>query len=229
MGSFTKLSLAMPTDAYVAKSDKPGIGLIVIQEIFGLNPFVTTTVDAFAELGFCVVAPDLFGHSKPLVNLDPEKEADRAQAMQLLQSLDQERALDDIEAHAAALRDLPECNGSVAVVGYCLGGRLACLSADRHGIDAAVGYYGIGLQQKLELIAGVSMPLLLHIGAEDQLCPPAAQDAIMEAAGTNPKVRVERHAGVGHAFARRGGPAHRPGVAATANAQTIEFLNRLGA
>lgn len=111
-------------------------------------------------------------------------------------------------------------------MGYCLGGKLAYLLANRPGIEAAVSYYGVAIQDALGNATDVRCPLLLHIAQEDHLCPPAAQTAIKDALGSLNGVQVMVHPGVGHAFARKGGASFDPVAAKRANGATAAFLTR---
>src|ERR1700744_2378449 len=129
-------------DAYVVQPGVPARGgLIILQEIFGVNAHIRAVADRFAsDDGFVVVAPALFDRIEPDVGLKDEGE-DRQRAVALLAKFDIEKAMDDVAAAVQCER----CFGNVkkiGVVGYCLGGSLAWLSAARLPIHAAVGYYG---------------------------------------------------------------------------------------
>ena len=121
-----------------------GPGLILLQEIFGVNAAIRGAADLFAAEGYVVLAPDLFFRLEPGVELGYEG-ADRQKAMSLLKRFDINQAIADIGAGLHTLKARPECNGKVGVIGYCLGGRLAYLSAARLPVEAAVAYYGGGI------------------------------------------------------------------------------------
>ena len=106
-----------------------GPGLLLLQEIFGVNPHIRSVVEQYALDGFVVLAPDLFWRDAPRVELGYEG-ADRARAMTLLQAMRPETTLADLRASLVALRSRPECAGKVGALGYCMGGRLA-YNADR--------------------------------------------------------------------------------------------------
>ncbi len=110
-----------------------GPGLILGQEIFGINRTMRETADYFAEEGYVVLAPDLFWRLEPGIELGYD-EADFQKAFGYFERFDVDRAIDDIGASIAALKALDECNGGVGVMGFCLGGKLAFLTAARHDV-----------------------------------------------------------------------------------------------
>ncbi|MCJ2187627.1 dienelactone hydrolase family protein [Novosphingobium beihaiensis] len=209
--------------AYLAKADASGAsGIVILQEIFGINTFVREAADRFAAAGYNVIAPDLFWRQEPGLQLNPGSEEDRARAMGLMKNLDEDAAMRDAASSAAWLRDAMACE-RVGAVGYCLGGKLAYLAAMDPAFDATVAYYGVAIQSALAKADGIRAPLLLHIAAEDTLCPPEAQAQIVEA--LEPKgVRITTHAGAGHAFARYNTPAYNAAAAEPADSETSEFL-----
>ncbi|MEH3036417.1 MAG: dienelactone hydrolase family protein [Sphingomonas adhaesiva] len=211
-------------DAYLATPDSPNGGsIVVLQEIFGVNGYIRSVCDAFAAEGYFAIAPDLFWRQERLVALDPAVPDQMQRALALSQSLDHGQAVADALAAAAVAREQPGANGKVAAVGFCLGGKLAYLMAMEPGIDAGVAYYGVAIQASLADMGKVTAPLLLHIAADDHLCPPDAQAAIAAAAAENPKVEIITHDGVGHGFARRG-PTYDAVAAERADAATAQRL-----
>ncbi|MBB4633390.1 dienelactone hydrolase family protein [Sphingosinicella soli] len=194
--------------------------VIVLQEIFGVNAFVRGACDWLAANGFIAAAPDLFWRQSPGVELT---EADRDQAVGLMQGLDQDRAVTDCAALIERLRAFPKCSGKVGALGYCLGGKIAYLMAARTSIDAAIAYYGVGIQSALGEADAVRAPLLLHIASQDTLCPPAAQEKIVRALAGNATARTETHR-AGHAFARTGSAAYVETSADRANQHSLAFL-----
>jgi carboxymethylenebutenolidase len=197
--------------------------VLVLQEIFGVNAFVRGVCDRLADAGFVAIAPDLFWRQEAGVQLS---ESDLEPAIRLLQGLDQEEAISDCSDAIAYVRALPNCSGRVGAVGHCLGGKLAYLMAARSKVAAAVSYYGVGIEGVLGEAQAITAPLLLHIAAEDELCPPPAQTAIHAALKDIPGVILDTHAGVGHAFARRGGAPYVPQAAERADVSTLAFLRQ---
>ncbi|EPM81587.1 dienelactone hydrolase, partial [Pseudomonas syringae pv. actinidiae ICMP 18804] len=127
-----------------------GPGVVLCQEIFGINQAMRDVADFLAEEGYSVLVPDLYWRQKPGVDLGYSEE-DFQQAFGFYQAFDENAGVDDISASLNALRQLPECTGSAqGVVGYCLGGKLAYLAACRlPEVACAVGYYGVGIEKAL--------------------------------------------------------------------------------
>ena len=129
-------------DAYVARpADTPRAAILVIQEIFGVNAGIRRKCDKLAEDGYLAIAPDLFWRLEPGVELDPDVEPEFQRALDLMGKFDQDQGIRDIEATIHHIRE-KEGVAKVGCVGYCLGGRLAYMTAARTDVDASVGYYG---------------------------------------------------------------------------------------
>ena len=211
------------------KSGK-GPGILVIQEIFGVNQVMRDITDGFAAQGYVALCPDLFWRQEPGIQLTDKTEAEWARAFQLYQGFDEAKGVADLTATLAHLRTLPACTGKVGSVGYCLGGKLAYLMATRSDADCNVGYYGVGIDKALDEASKITRPLMLHIAERDQFCPPEAQAQIKAVLGKNPKVTIHSYPGVDHAFARPGGEHYDNTAAETANKRTAEFFKQhLGA
>jgi len=212
--------------AYLAtpKSGK-GPGIVVIQEIFGVNPWIRQIADRYAAAGYVAMAPDLFWRIQPGIQLT-DKGEDFQKALGLMQKLDGAKAVEDIQATIAALRRNPACTGRVGAVGYCLGGSLAYRTAARTDVDASVGYYGVGIEGILADAATIKKPLMLHIAEKDQFVPPEAQAKIKGALKDNPHVTLHSYAGADHAFARDGGDHFDAAKAELANRRTAEFFHQ---
>ncbi|HMV86422.1 MAG TPA: dienelactone hydrolase family protein [Blastocatellia bacterium] len=203
-----------------------GPGIVLLQEIFGVNQVMRDIADWYAERGFVVICPDLFWRQQPGVQLTDQTEAEWQQAFKFYQGLDEAKAVDDAGAALAFLRNHPACNGKVGAVGFCLGGKLAYLLAARYGPDCSVGYYGVGIENALEEIAGLKGALMLHLAEKDQYCPPEAQARIHAALDNNPRVTLHDYAGQDHAFARLGGAHFHAASAELANLRSVEFFVR---
>jgi carboxymethylenebutenolidase len=212
--------------AYVVRAggNERRTGLLVLQEIFGVNTNMRHSAEAFAESGYDVIVPDLFWRQAARVELDPA--TDHARAVALMQGLDLARAVDDALAAAEFLRQSETSSGQTVAVGYCLGGKLAFLLAARTRIAAVASYYGVGIEQCLDRADELQTPLLLHIGMADALCPPASQAAIHVAMDSRADVEIIDHPGAGHAFARRGGATFNRDAAERADAATLAFFAR---
>ena len=203
--------------AYVVQPGVPAKGgLVIVQEIHGVNAHIRAVADRYADDGFVVVAPALFDRIERGVELRGSGE-DMERAMDLLKSFDIEKGVDDVAAAVQCER----CFGNVkkiGVVGYCLGGTLAWLSAARLPIHAAVGYYGGRIAQYLG--ERPKVPVILHFGEQDQHIPQSEIDAIAKA---YPEVPIYTYP-AGHGFNRDGSAGYSASCATRARTRTLEFL-----
>lgn len=199
-------------------------GLLLIQEIFGVNADMRAIARAYAERGYVAVVPDLFWRFRPGIELDPESESDLATALDLYARFDENAAVEDLKATLDALRGHSTCNGNAGCLGFCLGGKLAYLMATRSDCDASVGYYGVGIETALTESSSISKPLMLHLAEADAYVPPTAQEAIRQAFAGSPLVTVHAYPDCGHAFAREGGAHFNEVAARLANRRTADFF-----
>jgi carboxymethylenebutenolidase len=215
-------------DVYVATPDGPGpsAGVVVLQEIFGVNAVIREICDALANEGYLAVAPDLFWRIERNIDITDQTEAEMARAFELFGVFDVEKGLPDIQTTIDWLRKKPECTGRVAAIGYCLGGLLAYLSATRTDADASVAYYAVGLQTRLDEVKHIRKPFLLHMAESDEYVPPAAQGEIKAAFAHNPNITLFGYPGRNHAFARTGGKNFNREDAGHANDRTVAFLKK---
>jgi carboxymethylenebutenolidase len=212
---------------YLAKpASGRGPGLVVIQEIFGANKVMRDLADGFAARGYFALVPDLFWRLQPGVQLTDKTDAEWKQAFGLMNKFDARKGVEDIQATIDALRDTEGCTGKVGAVGYCLGGQLAYLTAARTDIDAAVGYYGVNIQNLLDEAKAIRKPLMLHIAAADEYTPPDAQKKIVDGLKTNPQVTLHIYPQMDHAFARVGGAHYDHANAELANGRTATFFRQ---
>ncbi|MBO0863153.1 MAG: dienelactone hydrolase family protein [Chloracidobacterium sp.] len=215
--------LALPPGGY-------GPGIVLLQEIFGVNHVMRSIADWYARRGFVVICHDLFWRQERGVQLTDQTEAEWKRAFEFYQGLDEEKAIDDAGAALAFLRSHPACTGRVGAVGFCLGGKLAYLLAVRHPLghvaDCSVGYYGVGIDKALGEAANLRKPLMLHIARKDKFCPPEAQTMIYAALADNPLVTLHEYDDQDHAFAREGGAHYDPASAELADLRTLEFFMR---
>jgi carboxymethylenebutenolidase len=215
--------------AYVAapKNLAPGKkapGMLVIQEIFGVNHVMRDLCDGFAAQGYVALCADLFWRQEPGIQITDKSEAEWKRAFELYQGFNEAKGVQDLIASLDHLRKLPNCNGKAGSVGYCLGGKLAYLMATRSNVDASVGYYGVGIENALNEASAITKPLLLHIAAEDQFVPKEAQAKIKEALARNSAVSLHVYPGCDHAFARVGGAHWNAEAAKLANDRTAAFF-----
>ena len=210
--------------AYVARpAGTPTAAIIVIPEIFGVNPGIRQKCDKWAELGFLAVAPDVFWRFAPGVELNPDVQAELEEAFGYYQQYDPTDGVYDIEATIKWLRS-SQGVGKVGCAGYCLGGRLAYMAAARTDIDASVGYYGVMIDTMLDEAHAIANPLMLHIPTADHFVDETAQAAIHAALDSHPKVTLHDYAGLDHGLAAEMGNRRDEAGAQLADGRTVEFL-----
>ncbi len=201
-------------DAYLAEPSAPArAGLVVIQEIFGVNVHIRTVADGFAADGYTAIAPALFDRVEPGVELgyeDPDRDRGRA----ISGEVGWDGPVLDIAAAAQALKPA----GRVGVVGYCWGGSLAWLAACRLKVDCSVGYYGGKIKDYLDETP--RCPVMLQFGDADKSIPLEDVDTIRAAHGDVP---VHVYPG-GHGFNCDRRASHNPESAAQARERTITFI-----
>ena len=214
-------------DAYVARpAAEKAPAIVVIQEIFGVNAVMRGIADEFAAAGYLAVCPDLFWRIEPGVDITDQSEAEWKKAFALYNAFDVDLGVKDIAAAVAHARQDRGCSGKVGSVGFCLGGLLAFLSATRTDVDAAVGYYGVGIEKHLGESDMLNDPLLLHIAADDQFVPREAQALIVASLKNHPQVELYTYPGRDHAFARPGGEHYDAADAALAKSRTLALFKK---
>jgi carboxymethylenebutenolidase len=211
--------------AYCAMPDSGnGPGLIVIQEIFGVNAVMRKICDDYAKQGYIAICPDLFWRQKPGIQITDKTPAEWDRAFELYKGFDIEAGVRDLLSTLAHLRQSKGCSGKVGAVGFCLGGKMAFLMATRSDVDATVSYYGVELEKYLSEIHDIRMPLILHIAALDKYMPPDIRAKILKAITRNHVIKTYVYEGVDHAFARVGGENYNQEAATLAHKRTAEFF-----
>jgi carboxymethylenebutenolidase len=200
-------------------------GLVLLQEIFGVNAYMRQMASEFAQRGFLVAVPELFARQEPGVNLGYASE-DLAHGIRLRDGLDWDAVELDMGAAVELVRDIAPAHMKVAAQGYCLGGGLAVLAAARCRVDAAVSYYGVGVQDRLHLAREIAVPVLFHLAEYDHYCPPEARTAIDQAFADHRDVQSHLYPGVGHAFATYGRDTFDAAATELALGRTLTFLEK---
>ena len=204
-----------------------GPGLVLAQEIFGINKTMRDVADYYAEEGYVVLVPDIFWRQEPNVELG-YSEADWQRAFGFFQGFDEAKGMEDIQTAITTLRARPEVsNKKVGVLGFCLGGKLAYLAATRTDADVSVGYYGVGIDAALNEADKIKKPLVLHIAELDKFCPPEARDQILKTLSGRPNVTLYVYPGQDHAFARTMGEHFNKPSADMAHSRSIALFRRV--
>jgi carboxymethylenebutenolidase len=205
-------------DAYVAYPEGgPIAGLVVVQEIFGVNRHIRSVVDGYAKEGFLAVAPALFDRYERGLELGYEGE-DMQKARSLISGLNMDNALRDT---AAALEYAREQTGKkFGVIGYCFGGTIAWLAAARLKVNAAVGYYGGQIAKFAD--EHPKVPIMLHFGKLDQHIPKESIDAVQAA---NPEVPIFWY-DAGHGFNCNDRASYNAEAAKLAKDRALKFLKK---
>lgn len=213
--------------AYVARpkaAKAPAV--VVIQEIFGVNQVMRDITDGLAGQGYLAICPDLFWRIEPGIDITDKSEAEWKKAFELFNAFNVDAGVKDIQAIVTFIRADAQSTGKVGAVGFCLGGLLAFLTATRTDADAAVSYYGVGIENRLDEAAKLTRPVLLHIAEEDQFVPKEAQTMIRQALANHPQVELHTYPGRDHAFARPGGEHWHEADANTAGLRSLAFFER---
>lgn len=211
--------------AYLASpASGRGPGLVVIQEIFGVNSVMRKIADEFAARGYFALAPDLFWRLEPGILLDPDVPEQFQQALAWMGKFNQDAGVRDIEATIRAARARLGEGGKVGAVGYCLGGRLAFMTATRTDVNASVCYYGVGIDGLLGEKHAIAHPVLLHIPEEDHFVDKTAQQRMHDGLDDHPKVTLCDYPGVDHGFATEFGKRRSDESAKLADERTAAFF-----
>jgi len=213
--------------AYLAApSSQPRAGIVLIQEVLGVNKNMRQTADDYAKAGYLVFVPDLYWRLEPDVQLDPEDEKQWAKAFELLGAFNVDSGVEDLKATLSFLRQYPSSTGKVGSIGFCLGGKLAYFMATRTDADANVSYYGVEIDKNLAEATKIQKPLILHMSGNDEYVSPSAQATIQQGLKDNPLVTIYRYEGVNHGFSRVGSSAYRKEAAELAGDRTLAFLKQ---
>lgn len=206
-------------DAYVARPvGEPLAGLVVVQEIFGVNRHIRSIADSFAKDGFLALAPALFDRVERGVEL-PYDGPEAKKGMEIMEKLDISKCLEDVDAALQYVR--AQTRKKSGVIGYCLGGLLAWLSATRLTPDAAVGYYAGPIGSFATETPRA--PVQLHFGKLDTHIPAEQVNKVRDA---HPEVEIHWYENAGHGFNCDMRASYNPEASALARTRALSFLNK---
>ncbi len=189
-------------------------GLVVLQEIFGVNAHMRLVSERLASHGYRVLCPAIFDRAERNVELGYDT-AGRDKGLELRAKIPESAVLQDIEATAAAFGDRP-----VGIIGYCWGGALAWLGATKtHKFKAAVGWYGGGIAAQKNLKP--NCPVQLHFGEADSGIPMSDVASIREA---QPGVEIFTYPGAQHGFGCEARPSYSPKDCELAELRSLAFF-----
>jgi carboxymethylenebutenolidase len=199
-------------------------GIIMMQQIFGVNAEMRGFTDDFAAHGYIAICPDLFWRQQHGVQLTPGAPDTFQKAIAYGRDFDPAKGVDDLKVAMAFLRAHPACNGKIGTVGYCLGCLMAFLMAARSDADCNVGYFGVRIEHHIEDAAKIRKPLMLHIPEKDRHVPAEAQSIIKEHCKGRAELLLYPEAD--HAFNRVDSPSYNRDVTNLAYERTAVFLRR---
>jgi carboxymethylenebutenolidase len=225
MGKWVRLTSSdgKELSAYLSEpTANPKGGVVVLQEIFGVNQSIRATVEWLANEGYVAIAPALFDRFEPGIELGYD-EAGMAAAFSLYPRLKPDISLKDI---APAFNHIKDRGNGTAVFGFCYGGLMAWLSATRGPANGfrpacAIGYYAGGIGTvAMEAPSG---PVQLHFGKDDEHIGSDQIEAVRQA---HPDVEIYMYENAGHAFANPDRPSYMPEATSVANQRALRFLKK---
>lgn len=212
--------------AYVSTPPKgKGPGIVLIQEIWGVNEHIRDVADQYAMDGFTVFAPDVFFRQHSRVDLG-YNDIDNPKAFAYMNGLDRALAVSDLASTANALRVHEATDGKIASVGYCLGGALSYALSATGAVDAAVCYYGGRIHTMLDRAPSIKVPILFHFAENDDHIPMSAVEAVQAAFAGRDNAHIDVYPGVEHGFNCWGRAMYNQKAAALARGRSLEFLAR---
>jgi carboxymethylenebutenolidase len=203
-----------------------GPGIVLLQEIFGVNEHIRSVAEQYAADGYVVLAPDLFWRQGHRIELGYD-DADWKRAVELKGTVSMNQAQADVRATTKALRALPGVGTKIASLGYCWGGLLSYHAAADDLVDAAIAYYGGGIQNALSRADEIRIPLMLHYGGKDKHIPRDAIDKVVERFHDDDNVEIHLYAEAEHGFNCSHRSTYHQQSAALAHGYTLLFLSQM--
>ncbi len=205
-------------DAYEVHPPSATASVVIVQEIFGVNPHIRSVVDRYAAMGYRTIAPALFDRVQP--NTELEYTSDGISRGREIRAAIQ---WDDSMLDVAAAVDRVAETGPVGIVGFCYGGSIAWLAAHSLAVSAAVGYYG----GQINLFRGKEprVPVQLHFGANDRGIP---LESVAEVAAMHPDIEIHVYDDADHGFNCDARASYHQPSADLASGRTLRFLKEAG-
>jgi carboxymethylenebutenolidase len=202
-----------------------GPGMVLVQEIFGVNGYVRDVAERLANEGYVVLAPHMYWRIEADFAVEATGPDDLPTAFAVAGQHDPGDGVADVGAALAHLAERPEVDGPVGVIGFCFGGSMAYLAAAAHDPACAVSYYGSMIGANLDKATSITCPIQFHFGSDDAFLPNADVDGLRAATEGMGNVEIHVAEGAGHAFDNHRNPMFsNPDAAATAWAKTSAFL-----
>lgn len=207
-----------------------GPGVLLFQEIFGINDNMRAFAERLAREGYVTVVPDMFWRIEP--RFERKDESGLGDAFAMVQKFDFDSAIADIQSTHAHLASMVECSGKVGAVGFCLGGGLAFAAATQsrvegRGPDVAVCYYGSAINDRLGHVDNLDCPTIFHYGNSDAFISHKKIAEVERAVGGRSGVELYRYDDAGHAFSNWDAPSmYNKEAADLAWSRSLDFLER---
>jgi carboxymethylenebutenolidase len=228
MGQLTKISAVGggTFDTYLATpASGAGPGVAIVSTIFGLEPDIQEVADRLAAGGCVASIPNVFWRDEDSGVIPSPQGFDRAVARS--RRLDLDRSMADLAAAIGDLRRRPQCNGRIAVMGFCLGGPYALLAAASLGIDLGLSYHGSHVGKHIAAVERVRCPLSFHYGDRDPIAPLSEIEDVKRAFARVPNAEVHVHPGAAHGYMLRNRKDYLPHAAEASWKRTFELLEPL--
>ena len=204
-------------------SEGSGPGILLFQEIFGVNASIRAIADLYAEEGYVVLAPDLFWRKESRVDLGYDTKSFN-HALSLYADFNELRALEDISKCYSVIKSIPQCIGRVGALGFCLGGRLVHLAAEKIDIDCGVSYYGVGIENNLNNVKNINCPMVYHFGSCDEHVSEKNIQDITDAFSNSDNISVYSYSGASHGFANSQRKDYNKPASLMAHSRSIEIF-----
>jgi carboxymethylenebutenolidase len=213
--------------AYLALPAGPAKGgVVVIQEIFGVNSHIRSVAERTAEAGYVALAPDLFWRVRPHIELGYTPD-DIAQGREFRGKLKDDESVQDVDATARVLNARAEMKGKKwGIMGFCWGGLITYLAAARLKPAAASAYYGGGIVNYLGEAANIKCPIVFHFGELDKGIPQDQVDKLKEAVKSKKDATVHVYPGADHGFHCDQRGSYNAASAKQAWGRTVEFFGK---